>query len=205
MVVVASVDPAAVTPREEIFVGGLEKRPIVIVTHRPEWAGQFAQEHARILGALGANAVRIEHIGSTSVPGLGAKPIIDIQVSVSDVADSEIFEGPLLDVGYLVRVREHGEHWMFRNSQQDVHIHVCDAGGDWERRHLLFRDWLRHDAADRVAYEAAKRALAALDWPSMQHYAEAKSDIIQEITARARPWATKTGWAVPAPRGQVRG
>ncbi|ONH32787.1 GrpB family protein [Pseudofrankia asymbiotica] len=201
MVVVASVDPAAVTPREEIFVGGLEKRPIVIAAYRPEWVTRFAHEQARIVGALGEAAVRVEHIGSTSVQGLAAKPIIDIQVSVADMTDSACFEGPLLRVGYVVRVREHGEHWMFRTAEQDVHIHVCEAGSDWEHRHLLFRDWLRHDAADRAAYEAAKRALAALDWPSMQHYAEAKSDIIQEITTRARPWATTTGWTVPAPRG----
>src|SRR5262245_32387352 len=195
MFVGADVDPGAVAPREEIFVGGLEKRPIVIVAYRSEWVARFAHERARIVGALGETAVRVEHIGSTSVPGLGAKPIVDIQVSVQDVADSAGFEGPLLRAGYLVRVREQGKHWMFRTPEQDVHVHVCRAGGDFEYYHLLFRDWLRHDPADRVAYEAAKRTLAAIEWPSMQHYAEAKGTVIREITERARPWADTSGWA----------
>jgi GrpB-like predicted nucleotidyltransferase (UPF0157 family) len=85
---------------------------------------------------------------------------------------------------------------MFRTQARDVHVHVCAAGGSWEWRHLLFRDWLRHDEADRAVYAAAKRRLAAMDWPSVQHYAEAKSTVISEITDRARPWATITGWTV---------
>ena len=107
----------------------------------------------------------------------------------------------LHSAGYVVRVRKRGEHWMFRTPEKDVHIHVCGAGGDWEYRHLLFRDWLRHDAADRAAYEAAKRALAVVDWPSTQHYSAAKSGIITEIIARAHPWAVATGWSIPPARG----
>ena len=185
---------------EEVYVGGPEKRPIVIVGYRPEWVAPFAAERDRIVGALGSTAVRVEHIGSTSVPGLGAKPIVDIQVAVPDIAADVSFAPRLVAAGYVVRVRERGEHWMFRTPRQDVHLHVCGAGGDWEYRHLLFRDWLRHEPADRAAYEAAKRALADLDWPSTQHYSAAKTTIIAEITARARPWAASTGWTVPAPR-----
>ncbi|WP_307875108.1 GrpB family protein [Frankia nepalensis] len=183
---------------DETYIGGPEKRPIVIVAYRPEWADRFAAEHATIRRALGPTALRVEHIGSTSVPGLGAKPIIDIQVAVPDITADEAFVAPLLAAGYTVRVRERGVHWMFRTAEQDVHIHVCGAGGDWEYRHLLFRDWLRHDPEDRARYEAAKRALAALDWPSTAHYSNAKSSIITEITARAVPWAAATGWTVPA-------
>jgi len=186
---------------EEVFIGGPEKLPIVIVGYRPEWATRFGFERDRIIGALGSTAVRVEHVGSTSVPGLGAKPIVDIQVAVPDISDDDGFVPGLLAAGYVVRVRKRGEHWMFRTPGKDVHIHVCGAGGDWEYRHLLFRDWLRHDAADRAAYEAAKRALALVDWPSTQHYSAAKSGIISEITARAHPWAVATGWAVPPARG----
>jgi GrpB-like predicted nucleotidyltransferase (UPF0157 family) len=184
----------------EVVIGGPEKRPIVIVSHRPEWAARFALERDRIVTALGAAAVRVEHVGSTSVPGLGAKPIVDVQVAVPDIGDDESFVPGLVGAGYVVRMRHPGEHWMFRTPEQDVHIHVCGAGGDWEYRHLLFRDWLRHDPADRAAYEAAKRALAVVDWPSTQHYSAAKSGIIAEITERARPWAAATGWTVPPAR-----
>jgi GrpB-like predicted nucleotidyltransferase (UPF0157 family) len=189
-----------VLTEEEVFIGGPEKRRIVIAAYRPEWVARFAFERDRIVAALGSAAVRVEHVGSTSVPGLGAKPIVDILVAVPDIADDEAFVPRLVAAGYVVRVRERGEHWMFRTPEQDVHVHLCGAGGDWEHRHLLFRDWLRHDLADRAAYEAAKRALAVVDWPSTQHYSAAKTTIIAEITARARPWAAGTGWTVPPPR-----
>jgi GrpB-like predicted nucleotidyltransferase (UPF0157 family) len=185
---------------EEIFIGGPEKRPIVIEPYRPEWVTRFAFERDRIIGALDATALRVEHVGSTSVPGLGAKAIVDIQVAVPDIADDAAFVAGLVDAGYVVRMRERGEHWMLRTPEKDVHIHVCGAGGDWEFRHLLFRDWLRHDPADRAAYEAAKRTLAMIDWPSTQDYSAAKSGIITEITARALPWADATGWTVPPTR-----
>jgi GrpB-like predicted nucleotidyltransferase (UPF0157 family) len=191
-------EQATPEPAVGIFVGGLEKQPVVLVDHRPEWAARFAAERVRIQAALGAVAVRVEHIGSTAVPGLAAKPIVDIQVAVPDVADEPSFVGALHAAGYLTRVRESGEHWMFRTAAKDVHVHVCAAGGDWEYKHLLFRDWLRHDPADRAAYEAVKRRLAAQDWPSMQHYAEAKSQVVHEIIARAVSWAAAVGWTVAA-------
>jgi GrpB-like predicted nucleotidyltransferase (UPF0157 family) len=189
-----------VLTEEEVFIGGLEKRPIVIAAYRPEWVARFAFERDRIVAALGGVAVRVEHVGSTSVPGLGAKPIVDILVAVPDIADDAGFVTPLVAAGFVVRVRERGVHWMFRTPEKDVHVHVCGADEDWEHRHLLFRDWLRHDPADRAAYEAAKRALALVDWPSTTHYSAAKGTIIAEITARARPWAAATGWTVPPRR-----
>ena len=194
----APAELLAARPAEGIFVGGLERQTVVLVEHRAEWGARYVDEQARIVGALGVAAVRVAHIGSTSVPGLAAKPIVDIQVAVPDVADELTFVDQLHAVGYLTRVCERGEHWMFRTLAKDVHVHVCPAGGDWEYRHLLFRDWLRHDPADRAVYEAAKRRLAALDWPSMQHYAEAKSQVIHEIIGRALDWAAATGWAVRA-------
>jgi GrpB-like predicted nucleotidyltransferase (UPF0157 family) len=168
----------------------------VLVEHRAEWADRFVGQCATIRAALGPVALRVEHIGSTAVEGLVAKPIVDIQVAVADIADEDRFVPPLLAAGYLPRVRERGEHWMFRTLERDVHVHVCAAGGEWERRHLLFRDWLRHDEADRAVYAEAKRQLAAMDWPSVQHYAEAKSTVIADITGRAAPWAAATGWSV---------
>ncbi|MFD6135788.1 GrpB family protein [Isoptericola sp. NPDC056618] len=175
------------------LVGGIEKREIVLVEPDPAWPARFARERERIVAALGPTAVRVDHVGSTSVPGLAAKPIVDIDVSVPDVEDEDAYLPALLVAGYELRVREPG-HRLVRTPERDVHVHVCAAGGDWERSHLLFRDRLRHDADDRAAYAALKRELAARDWPSMNHYADAKGGLIAEITARAEAWAAATGW-----------
>jgi GrpB-like predicted nucleotidyltransferase (UPF0157 family) len=135
------------------------------------------------------------HIGSTSVAGLSAKPVIDIQVAVHD-PECEVDYLPLLvQAGYVLRVRE-PMHLMFRTPDLDVQIHVCAAGSDWERRHLLFRDWLRTSEEDRLLYERVKSSLAQTDWPTINHYAEAKSSVINQITSRAEEWATSTQWNV---------
>jgi GrpB-like predicted nucleotidyltransferase (UPF0157 family) len=112
------------------------------------------------------------------------KPIVDLQVSVDDVRDEASYVPALVAVGYELRARERG-HRMLRTPQRDVHLHLCDAGSDWERRHLAFRDRLRSSPADRERYAAVKRSLAVRSWPSMNAYAEAKSDVIAEILRRA--------------------
>jgi len=186
---------AVVVPGE--LIGGPERRVVRIVDWSPAWPGRFVRERARIVAALGERAERVEHVGSTAVPGLAAKPIVDLQVSVVDIEDEGAYVADLVGAGYVLRVREHA-HRMLRTRERDVHVNVCDVGGDWERRHLLFRDWLRHDAEDRHAYEALKRRLATRDWPDMNAYAEAKSAFIAAATARAERWAA--GWWGP-PRG----
>jgi GrpB-like predicted nucleotidyltransferase (UPF0157 family) len=120
-----------------------------------------------------------------------AKPIIDIDVSVPDVDDENAYLPALEMAGYVLRVRE-PEHRMVRTPALDVHVHVCTAGSDWERRHRLFRDWLRHDEADRNAYAALKVGLAGREWPDMNDYAQAKGPLIAEITARAEAWAAQS-------------
>lgn len=182
-------------PRDVELIGGIEKREIVVVEPDPAWPARFERERERILAALGAGAVRVDHVGSTAVPGLPAKPIVDIDLSVPDVEDEDAYLPALLAAGYELRVREPG-HRLVRTPARDVHVHVCTTGSDWERSHLLFRDRLRHDAADRAAYAALKRELAARDWPSMNDYADAKGGLIGEITARAEAWAIATGWRV---------
>ena len=184
--------PVEIVGDAQLF-GGVEKREIVLVAPDPAWPARFEQERERIVAALGRVAVRVDHVGSTSVPGLAAKPIVDIDVSVPDVEDEDAYLPALLAAGYELRVREPG-HRLVRTPERDVHVHVCARGSDWERRHLLFRDRLRHDAADRDAYAALKRELAARDWPSMNDYADAKGALIAEITARAEAWADATGW-----------
>lgn len=112
----------------------------------------------------------MDHIGSTAVPGLAAKPIVDIQVSVPDVAHEPSYLQPLVAAGYRLRVREPG-HRMFQTAELDVHIHVCDAGSG--RRHLLLRDWLRTSADDRDAYAALKTELQREHWETTNPYADA--------------------------------
>ncbi|MEV4124411.1 GrpB family protein [Nocardia sp. NPDC049707] len=181
-----------VNDRTEL-IGGIEKRDIQIVDYDAVWPQRFIEERARIADALGGTARRIDHIGSTSVPGLSAKPIIDIDLSVPDVEDEAAYLDALLAAGYQLRVRERG-HRMVRTSRRDVHVHICSLDSAWERRHLLFRDWLRLDAADRMAYEQLKHQLAQRDWTDMNAYADAKGPLIAEITQRAQTWAQTSGW-----------
>jgi GrpB-like predicted nucleotidyltransferase (UPF0157 family) len=98
-----------------------------------------------------------------------------------------------LDAGYRLRVRQPG-HRMVRTPALDVHVHICTAGSEWERRHLLFRDWLRANADDRDAYARLKRRLAEQDWPGMNAYADAKGPLIAEIITSAETWARSTDW-----------
>lgn len=177
------------------LIGGIEKREIRLLDYDPAWPRWFAAERGRIAGALGDTARRIDHIGSTAVPGLAAKPILDIDLSVPDVENEGAYLEALLAAGYRLRVREHG-HRMVRTPGRDVHIHICTLGSQWERRHLLFRDWLRHDARDRAAYEQLKKLLAQHDWADMNAYAQAKGPLIAEITTRAEAWAHAGGWTL---------
>lgn len=176
------------------LIGGPERRVIGLVAHDPAWTRRFQAERDRIERALGRAARRIDHIGSTAVAGLVAKPIVDIVVGVDDPDDEPAYRPALERAGYRLRVREPG-HRMLRTADLGVHVHVCAAGGPWERRHLLFRDRLRADAADRARYAAVKRALAQREWTDMNAYAEAKSDVIAQITARAEAWARSSGWS----------
>jgi GrpB-like predicted nucleotidyltransferase (UPF0157 family) len=185
------------------LIGGQEKREIRIVAYDVAWPARFVAERDHIVAALGVLARRVDHIGSTSVPGLDAKPIVDIDLSVPDVDDEASYLPALERAGYHLRVRQPG-HRMVRTADRGVHVHVCAEGSDWERRHLLFRDWLRHDKADREAYASLKRELATHDWPDMNTYAAAKDTLIAEITARAEEWASTMGWN-PGPPHPSRG
>lgn len=177
------------------LIGGPEKREIEMVAYRLSWPGRFEQERLRIAQALGPVARRIDHIGSTAVRGLLAKPIIDIDLSVDDPDAEGAFLPALEQVGYHLRVREPG-HRLLRSLGLDIHVHVCGLGGAWERRHLLFRDWLQADENDRALYSEAKRGLADRDWADMNEYAATKSEVIAEITERAERWARSTSWSI---------
>ena len=177
---------------DAVFIGGPEKRAIVIETYDPAWAARFEQVKASLAEALGPRALRIEHFGSTAVPGLGAKGIIDVLVGVADV-DEEAAYGPALEAhGFALRVRQPG-HRMYRTAEHDVHAHVYSDDSDAARIRLLFRDWLRHDDADRRLYEETKRELARQEWQATNDYSDAKGDVVAQILTRARRWAESPG------------
>ena len=171
----------------EVIIGEIEPQTIVVANYDPAWPGRFRREEARIRAALGEAALSVEHIGSTSVPGLAAKPIVDILLVVEDSGDEASYLPALEEAGYVLRVREpdFDEHRMFRTPEKDVHLHVFSAGSPEIERYLLLREQLRENEGDRELYARTKRDLASRDWPSMQHYAEAKTEVIEGIISRA--------------------
>ncbi|HEV8685678.1 MAG TPA: GrpB family protein [Gaiellaceae bacterium] len=172
-----------------ITVGGARTlaKPIEIRDYDPEWPRLYEREEARIRSTLGARVIRIGHAGSTSVPGLPAKPVIDIVLEVPDSADEGTYVADLEAAGYVLRIREPEwfEHRVFKGPDTDVNLHVFTAGCAEVDRMLLFRDWLRGNAADRELYVTAKRNLAARDWKYVQQYADAKTAVVGEIMSRA--------------------
>ncbi|MDQ3789729.1 MAG: GrpB family protein [Actinomycetota bacterium] len=165
---------------------------VVIADYDPAWPDWFEHDRARISAALGPVALSIDHVGSTSVPGLPAKPVIDIVLQVADSADEETYVPALEAAGYRLRVREPEwyEHRLFYRRDQpphDVNVHVFSPRYAAEEitRMLAFRDWLRANDQDRDLYAAAKRELSTRDWRYVQDYADAKSEVVQEILARA--------------------
>ena len=128
-------------------------------------------------------------MGSTSVPGLAAKPCVDILLVVADSSDEAAYVPPLEAAGYVLRIREPDwyEHRMFRRPDRSVQIHVFsrESGATEVERMLLFRDRLRARPEERALYEQTKRALAARRWPTVQHYADAKGEVVESIIARA--------------------
>jgi GrpB-like predicted nucleotidyltransferase (UPF0157 family) len=169
---------------DTVLVGGREPvSAITIADYDPAWPTRFGTERARIAQALGDGAIRIEHIGSTAVPGLAAKPIVDILVTVTDPDDESRFAPALVRAGYELRVSEPG-HRMFRTPQRDVHIHVWADGDAEVDRYLVLRDRLRASSQDRAAYERLKRELASRAWDDTNHYADAKGGLIEALLAR---------------------
>jgi GrpB-like predicted nucleotidyltransferase (UPF0157 family) len=160
--------------------------PVTLAEPDPAWADWYAREEARIRRALGSRALQIEHVGSTSVPGLCAKPVIDIVLSVADSADEATYVPDLEAAGYELHLREPEwhEHRFLRDHHPDVQIHVFPIGSTEIERMLLFRDRLRAHPDERGLYEHTKRELAARRWDYVQDYADAKSEVVEAIIAR---------------------
>lgn len=165
-------------------------RRIEVVPYDAAWPRLFAAEEAKIRAALGADALLIEHVGSTSVPGLAAKPVIDVQLAVRDSADEDSYRPVLERAGYRLIVREPQwfEHRLFKGAAPETNLHVFPAGCAELDRCRLFRDWLRVSSQDAALYARTKRELAAQEWAHVQDYANAKQGVIAEIMARAEAW-----------------
>lgn len=172
---------------DEVLIGGREHRPVVIGAYDPGWAGRFCDVARRVVGAIGAAALSLEHVGSTSVPGLAAKPVVDVLMTVVDVEDEDTYIPHLEAAGFVLRVREPG-HRMLRTPERDVHLHVHQPDHPEVSAMRDLRDWLRVSPADRELYATTKRQLAQRDWTDMNHYAAAKSEVVQAMLGRARQW-----------------
>ena len=161
--------------------------PVVVVEYDPRWPEQFNREQQRIRQILGDTALSLAHVGSTSVPGLYAKPILDIDLVVASSADEPTYVPQLEAAGYLLILREPNwhEHRMFKGPDTNINLHVFSPGCPETRRHLIFRDWLRAHADDRDLYGRTKRELSTREWTDPRGYTDAKDAVIDAIYARA--------------------
>ncbi len=181
-----------ITSEEELraaHVGALTQHnaTIYLADYDPAWPEQYAAEAAKMRAALGERALLLEHVGSTSVPGLPAKPRLDIILVVADSADEAAYVPALEAAGYTLHIREPEwhQHRLLKGEAPDVNLHVFSQGCEEPERMLLFRDWLRVHDDDRDRYARTKRELAARVWKYTQHYADAKGEVVCAIITYA--------------------
>jgi len=172
---------------EAAYIGGRPpSAPVTIEEYDPAWPDLFAREAARIRSILGDTVRSIEHVGSTAVPGLAAKPIIDIDLVVPDSADEPAYVPAMEAAGYRLYIREPNwhEHRLFKGPDTNINLHVFSPGIPETTRHLVFRDWLRGNDDDRALYESAKR-VAAAESADVYAYNGHKEPTIDAIYQRA--------------------
>lgn len=170
---------------------------VVIAPYDPDWPTLFADLGTSLRAALGDVALRIDHIGSTSVPGLDAKPIIDIQISVRAFEPLDAFRTPLEGLGFVFRASNPDltkRYFREPPGRRRTHIHVRRAGSFSEQFALLFRDYLRVHGDDAKRYAQVKHRLAKQYGDDRTGYTEAKRPIVWQIIDRAAAWGQATGW-----------
>jgi len=189
-----SPTPPGSKPKTEAEIAAYtigERKPhegsIVLAEYDPSWPGMFQREAERIQRVLGDGVVQLEHVGSTSVPKLAAKPRIDILLVVQDSSDEPSYVPALESAGYVLRIREPDwyEHRLLKGPDTAVNLHVFSSGCVEIDRMVRFRDWLRTHVEDRLLYERTKRDLASRKWKYTQNYADAKTEVVGQILARA--------------------
>lgn len=171
--------------------------PIVIVPYDARWPDEFRELAGRLRAALGPVALRIDHVGSTAVPGLDAKPVIDVQVSVASLVPDAPYLEPLRALGF----RLHAENpdrtkRLFREpvGERRAHVHVRELGSFDERLNLLLRDYLRSHPEDAHEYARVKRGLAERFRLDREGYVRAKEPAVWSILRVAHDWAQQSGW-----------
>ncbi|WP_179825500.1 GrpB family protein [Nocardiopsis aegyptia] len=175
--------PVPEAPESRNLVNGR----VHIIPYDPKWPYLFKREAERVRQALGDRALRIEHVGSTAVPGLPAKPCVDILLVVADSSDEPAYAADLEAAGYSLVIREPAwfEHRVLKGPDVNLNLHVFGQGCEEADRMIRFRDRLIADAGARERYTARRKELAERTWQSVQDYADAKSDVIEEILAEA--------------------
>ncbi|MGW5717857.1 GrpB family protein [Amycolatopsis sp. NPDC003865] len=161
---------------------------VLLVDYDPEWPRLFEREAERVRGALGDQVLVLEHVGSTSVPGLCAKPCVDILLVVPDSDEEDAYLPALEAAGYRLVIREPDweKHRCFKGPDTNINLHVYSPGNSQTERYRLLRDRMRAHPEERDLYAAKKRELAAKEWKFIQQYADAKTEVIEEILGRAR-------------------
>jgi GrpB-like predicted nucleotidyltransferase (UPF0157 family) len=161
--------------------------PIHLAEYDPDWPALYERDAARIRSILGDRVRLLEHAGSTSVPGLSAKPIIDMVLAVPDSADESAYVPTMEAAGYVLRIREPDwfEHRLFKGPDTNINLHTFSDGCPEIERMLAFRDRLRTHDEERIRYENTKRELASRQWTYVQHYADAKGEVVEGIIERA--------------------
>lgn len=173
------------------------QEPVVIVPYDPGWPNRFFDLGAALRRTLGEIALRIDHIGSTAVPGLAAKPVIDIQIAVASLEPQDSYRIPLEGLGYHFRPDNPDltkRYFREPMGEPRTHIHVREAGSWSEQLALLFRDYLRDHSEDADVYAERKYRLAATYGCDRQGYTDAKGPLIWQIVARAHVWSQQVGW-----------
>ena len=165
---------------------------VVVVSYDPIWPKQYEEEKDRLQKALGLIIAQIDHIGSTAVPGLGAKPIIDIMIALNNVAEVNGCILPLKNIGYepLGENGIPGRHFFRKLSKETGirthHLHVVGAGNDFIAKHLLFRDYLRSHPETARQYYQLKKELSSEHGDDRNSYTDAKTQFIESVLAKAK-------------------
>lgn len=165
-----------------------------VVPHDPRWAAHFRDIRRQLQAVLGPVAERIEHVGSTAVAGLVAKPVIDVQISVPSLDREDDYRPALESLGYSYLKDAAPEHRFFHGvagAGTGVHIHVCAAGSPWERRHVAFRDYLQRRPQVATMYGRVKQDAAAKNPLDRQAYWAAKSSLVRSIERDALRWTER--------------
>ncbi|MDQ6712051.1 MAG: GrpB family protein [Candidatus Dormibacteraeota bacterium] len=172
-----------------VTIGDLQplSAPINLAEYDPDWPERFRREAEGIRALLGDRVLRLEHVGSTAVPGLPAKPVIDMVLVLANSADEPSYVPAMEAAGYVLRIREPDwhEHRLFKGPDSNINLHVFSSGCPEIGRMLAFRDWLCSNASDRELYARTKLELAKRNWKYVQNYADAKTAVVEQILTRA--------------------